>query len=67
MNRFLKKITTNEKVQLYKYDKEILQQYIDKQGIKKNKESYHSYLLDLYSNNKSLTLGEFKRLYSLTK
>jgi hypothetical protein len=67
MNRFLKKITTNEKVQLYKYDKEILQQYIDKQDIKKNRESYHSYLLDLYSNKKSLTLGEFKRLYSLTK
>jgi hypothetical protein len=67
MNRFLKKITTNEKVQLYKYDKEILQQYMEQKDIRYNRESYHSFLLDLYSNKKLLTLGEFKRLYSLTK
>ena len=69
MNRFLKKITTNDKVELYQYDKMILNEYMEQKGIKFNKESYHSFLLNLYNNKEglTLTLGEFKRLYSLTK
>ena len=67
MNRFMKKVLANAEVrELYQYDRMILQSYIDKQGIKRNKESLHSFLLDLY-NNKELTMGEFRRLYSLTK
>ena len=71
MNKFMKKVLANAEIkELYQYDKMILNEYMEQKGIKFNKESYHSFLLDLYNNKGEglkLTLGEFKRLYSLTK
>ena len=67
MNKFMKKVLANAEIkELYQYDKMILNEYMEQKGIKKNRESLHSFLLELYSNEK-LTLGEFRRLYSLTK
>ena len=67
-NKFTRKLLANAetKVELYQYDRMILNTYFEQDKIKFNKESLHSFLLNLY-NNKELTMGEFRRLYSLTK
>ena len=70
-NKFTRKLLEKAKdVELYQYDRMILNEYMEQKQIRFNKESYHSFLLDLYNNKGEglkLTLGEFKRLYSLTK